>query len=40
MAGRVGLGIWLLLRRWAVLDLGGKTVDEFGADDVDTGRSL
>lgn len=39
MAGRVGLGIWLLLRRWGGLDVGGESVGEFGMQDVDIGRS-
>ena len=38
MAGRVGLGIWLLRRRWEGLDMGGKSVGRFGVGDVDIGK--
>ena len=38
MAGRVGLGIWLLRRRWEGLEVGGEGVGKFGVGDVDIGR--
>ena len=40
MVGQVVLGIWHSLRRWEVLDTGGKIIGGFGGEDVDTGRSL
>lgn len=40
MAGRVGLGIWLLRRRWEGLDVGGRSVGRFGIGNGVIGRSF
>ena len=40
MEGPVGLGIWLLRRRWEGLDMGEKSVGKFGVGDVEIRKSI